>query len=122
MGATCKTCTGVIEPAMKGLNRNTNTAHNGESDRLISEQEEGIICMVKNTDPNTLYVEGLDSTFFQDLARFIRSLPPKSKQHIWNHAMKIRTSEGKKIITDKTMNKNQINKLLCDNMIVYVKV
>merc|ERR1711920_799643 len=54
-------------------------------------------------------------------ARFLRTLPPKSKQHIWEHGVKIKLPDGKKQVCDSTQDKDQINRLLCDCVIVYVK-
>ena len=58
---------------------------------------------------------------FEDLARFMRTLPPKSKQHIWEHALRYQNDAGQRQIYDETQNEKQINKLMCDWIIVYIK-
>eukprot|EP01083_Nonionella_stella_P088510 246736_1 len=61
-----------------------------------------------------------EGSLFEDLARFLRTLPPKSKRHIWEHGIRIKTADGRKVC-EQTKNKEQINTLLCDCVIVYVK-
>eukprot|EP01083_Nonionella_stella_P088511 246737_1 len=73
-----------------------------------------------NPTPQNFSLENMGDSLFEDLARFLRTLPPKSKQHIWEHGVKIKTPEGKKVC-DQTKDKDQINRLLCDCVIVYVK-
>ena len=74
----------------------------------------------ENAQSNSLEMMG--DSLFEDLARFFRSLPPKSKEVIWKHAIKIKTPEGKLKVSDLTEDKKQINKLLCDCVIIYSKV
>jgi len=71
--------------------------------------------------PQSFNLENMGDSLFEDLARFLRTLPPKSKQHIWEHGVKIKTPDGKKQVCDSTRDKDQINRLLCDCVIVYVK-
>jgi len=68
------------------------------------------------------------STFdnlFEDLAKFMKSLPVKSKKHIWEHAVGEKDKKEKKDKTkkvyDKTTKQEQITRLLCDCVIVYIK-
>ena len=63
----------------------------------------------------------MGDSLFKELARFLRVLPPKSKQHIWEHAVKIKTSDGKKQICDSTRHEGHIDRLLCGCVIVYVR-
>jgi len=70
--------------------------------------------------PQSFNLESMGDSLFEDLARFLRTLPPKSKQHIWEHGVKIKTADGKKVC-DSTETKDQINRLLCDCVIVYIK-
>eukprot|EP01084_Bolivina_argentea_P223487 378121_1 len=65
--------------------------------------------------------EHVAEALIEDLPPFIRTLPPKSKQHIWEHAVKRKTHDGRKQVCDETQNEKHINKLLCDWIIVYVK-
>lgn len=75
-----------------------------------------------NATPQSFNLETMGDSLFEDLARFLRTLPPKSKQHIWEHGVKIKTPDGKKEVCSSTRDKEQINRLLCDCVIVYVKV
>ena len=67
--------------------------------------------VVGNTMGNSLY---------EDLSRFLKTLPPRSKRHIWEHAVRIRTPDGKRVC-DSTQSRRHINRLLCDLVIVYIK-
>merc|ERR1719251_385569 len=71
--------------------------------------------------PKSFNLETMGDTLFEDLARFLRTLPSKSKQHIWEHAVKIKTADGQKTVCDQTSDEDQINLLLCDCIIVYIK-
>lgn len=118
MGATCKTCTGAMEPILN-KRRNTDTMIHLDGEGNLKENMKSRLL---EEEPGVEMVS-IDSTFLQDLARFIRTLPAKSKQHIWSHAVKIKGKDGKKKkVLDSTSNQDQINQLLCDNVIVYVKV
>ena len=75
-----------------------------------------------NSTPQSFNLDTMGDSLFEDLARFLRTLPPKSKQHIWEHGVKIKLPDGKKQVCDQTRDKDQINRLLCDCVIVYVKV
>jgi hypothetical protein len=57
---------------------------------------------------------------FEDLARFFRNLPAKSREHIWDHHL-IVTRNGKKEVTLQTSNQEQITTLITDLIIVYFK-
>lgn len=59
--------------------------------------------------------------FYLDLADFISILPLKSKQHIWGHSVKIRKN-GTIQVLDKADEFQYIEKLMCDNIVVYLKV
>ena len=61
-------------------------------------------------------------TLFEDLAKFIRDLPEKSKTHIWGHSVKTRDKNGQKVVGKRAIDEQQITKLLTDLVIVYVKV
>merc|ERR1711971_1178883 len=67
---------------------------------------------------NLFNLENMSYSLFDDLARFLRTLPPKSKQHIWEHGVKIELSDGKMQVCDSTKDKDQVIKLLCDCIIV----
>merc|ERR1712154_243824 len=88
----------------------------GETNESDPEDENPTI----NPTPQSFNLENMGDSLFEDLARFIRTLPPKSKQHIWEHGVKIKTADGKKVVCDETRDKDQINRLLCDCVIVYV--
>ena len=60
-------------------------------------------------------------SLIEDLAEFVRTLPSKSKQHIWEHSVTKRTRDGRKVCR-MTESKRQISRLLCDWVIVYVNV
>lgn len=55
-------------------------------------------------------VASFGDELFKDLAGFLRVLPSKSKQSIWERDM------------DQIKDKNLINKLLCDCIILYIQV
>ena len=119
--ATCKTCTGVIEPALN-RRRNTETISNlfGEGSTIHADNTSTKSPLIEEEDG--FDINSINSSFLQDLSFFIRTLPAKSKKHIWEHAVRKRGADGKRRILDSTSNQEQINKLLCDNVIVYVKV
>ncbi len=60
---------------------------------------------------------------FEDLARFFRKLPAKSREHIWGHYLKveIRGQNGKERVLDQTETQDQITTLITDLIIVYFK-
>jgi len=61
-------------------------------------------------------------TLFEDLAKFMKELPAKSKKHIWEHAVIEKDKKGKvKTVFDKASKQEQITRLLCDCVIVYIK-
>merc|ERR1712157_3427 len=61
-----------------------------------------------NPTPQSFNLENMGDSLFEDLARFLRTLPPKSKQHIWEHGVKIKLPDGKKQVCDSTQDKDQI--------------
>ncbi|ETO29850.1 hypothetical protein RFI_07270 [Reticulomyxa filosa] len=78
--------------------------------------EENASSLRKSTDLNNF------DNLFEDLAKFMKNLPAKSKKHIWEHAVieKDKKDKAKKVF-DKTIKQEQITRLLCDCVIVYVK-
>ena len=85
MGATCRTCTGIIEPNLNRRYRNVDTTLCGGEGSLKDNTN------IKSSfveEENRFELSNLDSSFLQDLSRFIRTLPAKSKQHIWSHAVR----------------------------------
>lgn len=54
-------------------------------------------------------------------AGFFETLPSLSKQHIWSHAVKSRDLNGERKVWDETQNIRNIERLMCDCTIVYIK-
>ena len=79
-----------------------------------------ILKLTPKPEPSFDFEKAGDS-LFEDLAKFMRILPPKSRSHIWEHAVKIKTSDGQKMVCDNTRDKGHVVKLLCDCVIVYVR-
>jgi len=69
---------------------------------------------------NSFDLNKVDS-LFEDLAKFMRDLPERSKGHIWKHSVKSKNEDGLKTICDKANDEQLILKLLSDIVIVYVK-
>ena len=125
MGGMCSSCSDSpsqtkyrgdrLLPENKGKKK-----RQGETNE--SDQEDNDNNPTINPTPQSFNLENMGDSLFEDLARFLRTLPPKSKQHIWEHGVKNKTPDGKKVVCDSTQNKDQINRLLCDCVIVYVKV
>jgi len=118
MGSYCTSCTDSTDHANRQgrlLPEKKNGRKMGETN--YSDQEDDNPTM---NAPHSFNLESMGDSLFEDLARFLRTLPPKSKQHIWEHGVKIKTPDGKKVC-DATENKDQINRLLCDCVIVYIK-
>jgi len=70
--------------------------------------------------PGVFDLSKVDS-LFEDLAKFMRDLPVRSKGHIWKHSMKAKGDDGSKTVVDKANDEHLILKLLTDIVIVYVK-
>lgn len=119
MGSYCTACTDSTDNGNR-QNRLLPEKKNGRKmgETNYSDQED-IDNPTMNT-PHSFNLESMGDSLFEDLARFLRTLPPKSKQHIWEHGVKIKTPDGKKVCA-ATENKDQINRLLCDCVIVYIK-
>eukprot|EP01083_Nonionella_stella_P161859 530640_1 len=119
MGGMCSSCSDT--PAIKGgrgrLLPEKPNRKMGETNYSDPDEDNPTI----NPGLQSFNLENMGDSLFEDLARFLRTLPPKSKQHIWEHGVKIKTPDGKKQVCDKTKDKDQINRLLCDCVIVYVK-
>eukprot|EP01083_Nonionella_stella_P210519 762067_1 len=61
------------------------------------------------------------SKFYLKLSKFIKVLPTKSRQHIWEHSVTIKRNGGKKTVLNETRDSKQITRLLSDAVIVYCK-
>ena len=66
-------------------------------------------------------LKAMEDKIFVDAAKLFRTLPASSKPLIWNHSVKIRRN-NKKQVANKTTNTDHIRNLLCDSIIVYIKV
>jgi len=122
MGSMCSTCS------------DTSQAENAQKQRqtLLPEKQQDAISDIEGRPSNSNFSEGdaqpKSSTtdlskfdnLFEDLAKFIKQLPAKSKKHIWEHAVIDKDKKIKKVY-DKTFEQEHITKLLCDCVIVYVK-
>jgi len=120
MGSYCTSCNG---DASDHANRGRNQLLAPEKHRKMGEtnySDPEDMNPTMGGSPQSFNLESMGDSLFEDLARFLRTLPPKSKQHIWEHGVKIKTADGKKVC-DSTQNKDQINRLLCDCVIVYIK-
>ena len=62
------------------------------------------------------------ANFYQELARFIRSLPAKSRMHIWAYSIKCIQADGYPQVLSVADNKELIHRLLCNLAIVRIKV
>lgn len=61
-------------------------------------------------------------TLMSGVAEFLRGLPQSSKQKIWTHAVVWEQVEGINKVLDKTTSRDHIEQLLCDLVVVYMKV
>ena len=61
-------------------------------------------------------------TLMSGVAEFLRGLPQSSKQKIWTHAVKWEQVEGIHKVLDKTTSRDHIEQLLCDLVVIYMKV
>jgi hypothetical protein len=124
MGSMCSSCSDAESTRTK-RNDNSNDPllqqnkkkSNGETNDSDVEDNTSTVA----SSAQSLDLDHLGDSLFEDLARFLRTLPPKSKQHIWEHGVKIKTPDGQKQVCSATQDKEQIIKLLCDCVIVYVK-
>ncbi|ETO08184.1 hypothetical protein RFI_29204 [Reticulomyxa filosa] len=69
-----------------------------------------------------VFVHEKEFTLFEDLAKFMKDLPTASKKHIWEHAINKKNKKKNKTKIEKTSEQKQITKVLCDCVIIYVKV
>ena len=119
MGGMCSSCSDTPSVDNRGrLIAPEKKSKMGETNESDPEDDNPTI----NPTPQSFNLENMGVSLFEDLARFLRTLPPKSKQHIWEHGVKIKLQDGKKQVCNSTQDKDQINRLLCDCVIVYVKV
>jgi hypothetical protein len=60
---------------------------------------------------------------FEDMARFFRNLPAKSREHIWDHYLKVEIEgqNGKKHVLEWTEGQDQITAIITDLIIVHIK-
>ncbi|ETO16118.1 hypothetical protein RFI_21238 [Reticulomyxa filosa] len=59
---------------------------------------------------------------FEELGKFMKTLPPKSRKYIWDHAVtEKKGDDNTKKVIDKTTDQEQITRLLCDCVIVFIK-
>ncbi|ETO25772.1 hypothetical protein RFI_11362 [Reticulomyxa filosa] len=96
------------------------------------------IDIVRWTKPSVANEEGAErkptdlnnfESLFEELAKFMKTLPPKSKKHIWEHAVTDKDKKEKKEkkdkkdkkVFDKASKEEHITRLLCDCVIVYIK-
>lgn len=123
MGAYCSSCTDSSDLSGRTGRLLPDPKQNGQmGETNYSDQEDENNTLNGPTQtPQNFNLEDMGDSLFEDLARFLRTLPPKSKQHIWEHGVKIKTADGKKQVCAATENKDQINRLLCDCVIVYIK-
>ena len=56
-----------------------------------------------------------------DLSSFMKTLPQKSRAHIWSHSVRIKLQNKSKLVLDNTSCIKHINALLADCLIVYIK-
>eukprot|EP01083_Nonionella_stella_P107903 313125_1 len=73
------------------------------------------------SDDTTINWNNIKDSYFMDLARFVRTLPYGSKHHICEHCVKERLPNGTKQVLQVTQNKNHIQRLLADCVIVYTE-
>ena len=71
-------------------------------------------------EPEAFDFKSMGNSLYEGLSRFLKTLPPLSKRHIWEHAVRIRTPDGKRVC-DSTQSRRHINKLISDCVIVYIK-
>jgi hypothetical protein len=74
---------------------------------------------MKNAD--WLYELELADSLFDRVGKFLKSLPADPKQHIWSHSVKQKQQNGEKAVVDTASTENQVSRLLCDCVIVFVK-
>eukprot|EP01084_Bolivina_argentea_P246930 413159_1 len=119
MGTMCSSC-GKDTPSVRSGRGRDPLLKPEKKNKIGGETNESDVEDNSST-PQSFNLENMGDSLFEDLARFLRTLPPKSKQHIWEHGVKIKLPDGKKQVCDTTKDKDQINRLLCDCVIVYVK-
>ena len=67
-------------------------------------------------------MQDMQNMLFQALAKFIRTVPPKSKQIIWKHALQTDSAEDDQKVCNSTTSAAHVAKLLGVTTTVYVKV
>eukprot|EP01083_Nonionella_stella_P213780 770724_1 len=87
---------------------------------LLNEKEMFEVTVERAEDDSVGYVENVGSLLFKDVSRFIRTLPPLSKKHIWGHSVYHKV-DGKKRILEETTDERHVQRLICDCVIVHVK-
>jgi len=119
MGSMCSSCSDTKDSA--GRNRGETERLNRPLGTSVSESEDITGGSSTTGQDDWLFELNLQETLFEKLAKFIKSLPPNSKKHIWAHAVRVKNDDGSKVLVDKTQNESQICRLLSDCVIVYVK-
>jgi len=129
MGVACSSCSDISQAENAQKQRQTllpETQHDPNSD--VEGQPTNTTTNGGNTSdgvpptrPSSTDLSAFNS-LFGELAKFMKSLPPKSKKHIWEHAVTEKDKKDKtRKVFDKASTQEQITRLLCDCVIVYVK-
>lgn len=71
--------------------------------------------------PTALQRLRVDDSFIRELAHFVHGLPLRSKQQIWAHGVKSHLQGGATRVLDATTGHDQVEQLLFDVVMVYVK-
>mmetsp|Transcript_38525 Transcript_38525/g.63143 ORF Transcript_38525/g.63143 Transcript_38525/m.63143 type:complete len:184 (+) Transcript_38525:36-587(+) len=128
MGGMCSSCSDDPEASQRRRAHEQFLPEKGKAQRgetqYVDEMDENPTIQQPAGDQPAgvgFALENMGDSLFEDLARFLRTLPPKSKQHIWEHGVKVKAQDGKKTVCETTRSKDQINRLMCDCVIVYVK-
>jgi len=124
--SACNTCTeqeGDQVNVNKIIDTDKQIRKHSQSEQSLSIQSSSVqssSLASSGVTPNSFDLNKVDS-LFEDLAKFMRDLPARSKGQIWRHSVKFQTSDGSKTVSEKANNEQLIVKLLSDVVIVYVK-
>jgi len=126
MGTICSSCTETKPEQTTATKRliDTERSQQSESEGVfdgVENSQSAQSSSINSTTTTNTFDLSKEMSLFEDLSKFMRELPARSKGHIWKHSVKVKQEDGSKAVCDKADDEQLILKLLIDTVIVYVK-